>query len=78
MTICLRMKSCHPRRIVFGGYAQSKWVAERLAHVHHASIFRSGLLANGQNLRETDWLTLVLKGFVELRAVPVGRLSYRF
>ena len=63
---------------IFGGYAQSKWVAERLALVHHASIFRFGLLASGQNLRETDWLTLILKGLLELRTVPMGRLSYRF
>ena len=63
---------------IHGGYAQSKWMAERLAESHGATVFRFGLLTSGQYSKDTDWFRVFLLGLVDLREVPEGRLNYRF
>lgn len=55
---------------VYGGYAQSKWVAEKMLHIfgenmHRLSIYRLGLLTgklkNGKAPQQ-DWFSLILRG----------------
>ena len=66
---------------VYGGYAQSKWVAESVvrraaAVAGRASIYRFGLLT-GDSLSgaspHNDWLRLVVQGLMTLGAVPEFR-----
>ncbi|MBV1910616.1 MAG: thioester reductase domain-containing protein [Kangiellaceae bacterium] len=55
---------------VYGGYAQSKWVAEKMLHlfskqIHKLSIYRLGLLTgNLKNCKAPpqDWFSLILRG----------------
>jgi amino acid adenylation domain-containing protein/thioester reductase-like protein len=67
---------------VFGGYAQSKWAAERLvqraAAALPASVYRLGLITgdpDGGALPARDFLTLLTRGLAAMRAVPAAWLD---
>jgi amino acid adenylation domain-containing protein/thioester reductase-like protein len=61
-----------------GGYAQSKWVAEMLVRraaeeLGGVSVYRFGLLTGDSRTGDApqgDWLRMVIRGLVELGAVP--------
>ncbi len=67
---------------VFGGYAQSKWAAERLvqraAPALPAAVYRLGLITgdpDGGALPARDSLTLLTRGLAAMRAVPAAWLD---
>jgi amino acid adenylation domain-containing protein/thioester reductase-like protein len=67
---------------VFGGYAQSKWAAERLvqraAPAVPAAVYRLGLITgdpDGGALPARDFLTWLTRGLAALRAVPAPWLD---
>jgi thioester reductase-like protein len=62
------------------GYAQSKWVAERLVNLAGARglptcIFREGMITGHSSTgvgEEADYFSQVLQGFIDVGAVPVN------
>ena len=69
---------------LYGGYAQSKWVAERLVRqaaevLGDVSIYRFGLLTGDSKSGQapsTDWLSLMVRGLVQVGAVPDGGATH--
>jgi amino acid adenylation domain-containing protein/thioester reductase-like protein len=63
---------------VCGGYAQSKWIAERLVRdvAPHARIHRLGLLTRGDGSR--DQLSRVIRGLARLGCAPFDRADLAF
>jgi thioester reductase-like protein len=68
---------------VFGGYAQSKWVAERLVGVAQSrglpvAIYRPGMITGHSRTgvsNPNDFMTAILRGCIQLRCVPVVKTS---
>lgn len=64
-------------KIVYGGYAQTKWASEYLLHqipkkACDISIYRLGLITGDTEngfASKTDFLTLFVKGFIKLNAI---------
>lgn len=67
--LCLESDRLQRPVEVYGGYAQSKWVAEKMLHlfapnIAQLSIYRLGLLTarlDGGQLPPQDWFSLILK-----------------
>lgn len=68
-TMCLESDKLEEAVEVFGGYAQTKWVAEKMLHLYAAnftglSIYRLGLLTaklQGGQAPKNDWFSLIVK-----------------
>ena len=60
--------------VVFGGYAQSKWVAEKLAERAGAVVARLGLVVDSERSSPRDWLSWFVRGLIFLKKFPVKEL----
>jgi thioester reductase-like protein len=60
---------------VFGGYAQSKWVAERLADKGASTIVRLGLIVDETEPPRGDWFSLFVRGIVVLGMLPYAECT---
>ena len=61
-----------PETRIFGGYSQSKWIAEQLAIHRQALVFRFGLLVDDQTLPKNDWFFSFIRGLVQIGTIPQG------
>jgi amino acid adenylation domain-containing protein/thioester reductase-like protein len=75
--VCKENDTLEQTQTIYGGYAQSKWVAEYyLQHaLNDATIFRLGLIT-GESRQgkssEHDYLLMFIKGLQEMGCVPMG------
>ena len=78
--LCLETISADDSKILYGGYAQSKWAAERLVNnakesLASLSIIRLGLLTGDQChgiISKNDMLSMFVQGITELGCTPHG------
>jgi acyl-CoA synthetase (AMP-forming)/AMP-acid ligase II/nucleoside-diphosphate-sugar epimerase len=61
---------------IYGAYAQTKWIAERLAVHREAVILRLGLITDMVMPNRRDWFVLFIRGLMHIGAVPFDRLKH--
>lgn len=76
---CYESDDLSATRLVWGGYAQSKWAAEVLVRQSAAAvpsvIYRLGLITGDSQTgvaADSDFLSLFIRGLARLKAVPAG------
>lgn len=59
---------------IYGGYAQSKWLAEKETNFH--SIIRLGLLVDTQRVHHADLFVSFIRGICKLSCIPLSCLEH--
>lgn len=76
--ICYENDNLENTKLVYGGYAQSKWIADYFLHqlpanIRDINIFRLGLLTGNSytgKCSNHDYLILFIKGLLEIGSIP--------